>query len=112
MQIQIRKLNIEVKEIAYHKEISKNIKTFYETRFKGNFSKTNFEKQRFLNYLSTKTLTYEQYDLCENKIIESDLFVSINGMKNNKTPGNDGITKEFYENFWDELKNPEKKRLG
>ena len=27
-------------------------------------------------------------------------------MKNNKTPGNYGITKEFYETFWDELKTP------
>ena len=27
-------------------------------------------------------------------------------MKNNKTPGNDRITKEFYETFWDELKTP------
>ena len=25
-------------------------------------------------------------------------------MKNNKTPGNNGLTKEFYEIFWDELK--------
>ena len=30
----------------------------------------------------------------------------MNGMKNNKTPGNDGITKDFYETFWDELKTP------
>ena len=27
-------------------------------------------------------------------------------MKNNKTPGNDGLAKEFYEIFWDELKTP------
>ena len=27
-------------------------------------------------------------------------------MKKNKTPGNDGLTKEFYETFWDELKIP------
>ena len=27
-------------------------------------------------------------------------------MKNNKTAGNDGLTKEFYETFWDELKTP------
>ena len=30
----------------------------------------------------------------------------MNGMKNNKTPGNDGMTKDFYETFWDELKTP------
>ena len=27
-------------------------------------------------------------------------------MKNNKTSGSDGLTKEFYETFWDELKTP------
>ena len=25
-------------------------------------------------------------------------------MRNNKTPGNDGLTKEFYETFWNEIK--------
>ena len=48
------------------------------------FSKTNVKKQRFLNSLSTKTLTHEQYDLCEKKISRTDLFDFV--MKNNKTP--------------------------
>ena len=25
-------------------------------------------------------------------------------MKNNKTPGNDGLSKEFYEVFWNDVK--------
>ena len=25
-------------------------------------------------------------------------------MQNNKSPGNDGLTKEFYEGFWVEIK--------
>ena len=58
------------------------------------------------NSLDTKTLKNQQSDLCENEIRETDLFDSMKSMKNNKTPGNDddGLTKEFYETFWDELK--------
>ena len=26
-------------------------------------------------------------------------------MQNNKSPGNDGLTKEIYETFWNEIKN-------
>ena len=81
-------------------------KAFYETLFKRNLSKTNVKKQRLLNFLSTKTLTNEQYDLCENKISQTDLFDFMKSIKNNKTPGNNGLTKEFYETFWDELKTP------
>ena len=42
-------------------------------------------------------------------------------MQNNKSPGNNGLTKEFYETFWNEIKHPfmnsimeerEKKKLG
>ena len=58
------------------------------------------------NSLSTKTLANEQYDLCENNICETDLFDSMKSMKNNKNPGNDGLTKEIYETFWEELKTP------
>ena len=33
-------------------------------------------------------------------------------MKNNKTPSNDGLTKEFYKTFWDELKTPLMKSIN
>ena len=99
VQNRIWKLIVEEKEINHPKEISKNLKAFYETLFNQNFSKNNVEKQRFLNSLSTKILTNEQYHLCENKISETDLFDPMKSMKNNKTPGNGGLTKGFYETF-------------
>ena len=30
----------------------------------------------------------------------------LKSMENNKSPGNDGLSKEFYEYFWNEIKNP------
>ena len=99
--IQARKLMVKEKEMNDPKEISNNIKVFYETFLKQNSSKTNVEKQEFLSSLDTNTLTNQQSDLCENEIPKTD---STKSMKNDKTPGNDGLTKEFYETFWDELK--------
>ena len=52
-----------------HKEISNNIKTFYKTLFKRNFSETYVEKQQFLNSLITKTLN-EQYNLWKTKYVK------------------------------------------
>ena len=102
MQNQIRKLIVEEKEITDHKKISKSTKAFYKTLFKRNLSKTNVERQQFFNSLSTKTLTNEQNDLCKNKIIVD----SMKNMINNKTPGNNILTKQFYETFWGQLKLP------
>ena len=33
-------------------------------------------------------------------------FIWLKSMKNNKTPGNSGLTKKNHETFWDELKIP------
>ena len=99
--IQARKLMVKEKEMNDPKEISNNIKVFCETFLKQNSSKTNVEKQEFLSSLDTNTLTNQQSDLCENEIRKTD---SMKSMKNDKTPGNDGLTKEFYETFWDEIK--------
>ena len=51
----IGRLIVEQKEITNQEQIFRNIKAFYEILFKRNFSKTDVEKQRFLNSLSTKT---------------------------------------------------------
>ena len=51
VQNQVRTLIVKVKEITDPKEISNDIKAICETPFKQNSSKTNAEKQKFLNTL-------------------------------------------------------------
>ena len=40
--------------------------------------------------------------MCENDLTEDELLISLRSMQNNKTPGNDGLTKEFCETFWND----------
>ena len=51
-------------------------------------------------------LQEEQVIKCDVKITESELLKSLKSVKNDKSLGSDGITKEFYETFWEEIKTP------
>ena len=88
-------------EITNFEKINTEILFFYENLFKKkNFStKENLEK--FLNSISLPTLTNNEKLICEGEITEKDC--SLTNMENNKSPGNDGLTKEFYVIFWTEL---------
>ena len=65
----------------------------------------------FINFIKTleninfSTLTNEPGLEQEGIISETELTKALKSMKNDKSPGNDGITKEFYEFFWDDIKN-------
>ena len=64
-------------------------------------------KFRNLSRKSTFTkLSLDQKQLCEGNLTEKELFTALKSMENNKSPGNDGLTKEFYIAFWAEIKNP------
>ena len=59
-------------------------KHFPEKLFKRNFSKNNAEKEKVLNFLSTKALPNEQSNLCKNKIHSIDLLDSMKSMRTTK----------------------------
>ena len=50
------------------------------------------------------TLSNESKKTCEGKICEGECFAVLKEMKQNKSPGNDGLTVEFYTTFWTEIK--------
>ena len=49
-------------------------------------------------------LPENQARFCEETLTEKDLYNSLESMPNCKYPGNGGLTKGFYETFWNELK--------
>ena len=61
--------------------------------------------QRNINTVSKcPQLSTKQSLKCEKCITEKELFEALKSMPNDKSPGNDGLTKEFFETFWSEVK--------
>ena len=60
----------------------------------------------FLNEVSVLELNYEDARICKSDLNELELLKAQKSMQNNKSPGNEELTKEFYEMFWSEIKHP------
>ena len=100
----VRRLTDEVKDITDLKEINASICNFYKNLFKKSVSKSDSEKESFLDSIALPNLTSKSFDICESEITEKDLITALKSMPYGKSPGHDGLTKEFYEHFWDDLK--------
>ena len=81
-----------------------DLKPFYKTFFKKQSVRSESETYEFLGTLKVRKLSKGHRCLCERGITKKDLCNSLKGMHNNKSLGNDGLTKEFYENFWNHIK--------
>ena len=45
-------------------------------------------------------LSSDSREICEGKITEGECMAVLKEMKQNKTPGNDGLSVEFYLSLW------------
>ena len=97
IQGQVRTIVSNEKEITDESEINAHIAYFYETRFKEKLSFKNENLTQYLENISMPCLSKEKQDSCEGVITEKELFEALKSMQNNKSPGNDGLSKEFYE---------------
>ena len=119
IQAQIRKLIVNNQEITDQNKIQNELLFFYELFLETRqqtllkTAKVFWTKFLFLNYKDAR--------VCEGDLNELEFLKALKSMQNNKSPGNDGLTKEFYKMFWNEIKHPfmnsimearEKKKLG
>ena len=79
---------------------------FHKTVFTEKLQIQNKDITAYLNQISIPAFTGEQSQTCEGPISENELLKALKNMSNNKSPGNDGLTKEFYETFWEDFKKP------
>ena len=79
---------------------------FYKNLFTEKSEFQNEDINAYLSQINILILTKEQSQTCEGPITEYELLNALKSMPNNKSPGNDDLTKEFYETFWEEIKIP------
>ena len=63
------------------------------------------EVEAYLELIPLPKLTNEQKLSFEGITSKDEVFKSLKSMGNNKWPGNDGLSKEFFECFQNEIKN-------
>ena len=53
----------------------------------------------FLNAIDVPKLSEDQVKLCDEDLTKKYLYKSLRSMQNDKSPDNDGLTKEFMKPF-------------
>ena len=90
-------------EITGFNEIQKEIKSFYQSLYSRKSLKTEKQCLDYLKDINTPKITTQQKMVCEEKLTVKECFDTLLTMSNGKSPGNDGLTKEFYVCFWEDL---------
>ena len=98
----IRKLlNKEGQEIINSKAImSDELKDFYEDLYDNKDPDTDVDElHNFTKNLTIPKLSNYQQLLCEGQLTNTECYNVLDQLKNNKSPGNDGLAAEFYKHF-------------
>ena len=105
VKVLVRRLETNGKEICDQAKMKDGIKIFFKEVFKYK-GKSFTSISNILNSVDLSCLTNEQKDSCNIELWEKELYNALKSIPNNKTSGNDALSKEFYEAFWKELKYP------
>ena len=105
VQNQIRNILLGNIEVNNQKDINNELYLYYKNLFNERQHLSEHDINNFLNGVSKfPQLSTEESLECEKCITEKELFESSKSMPNDKSPGNDGLTKEYFETFWSEVK--------
>jgi hypothetical protein len=85
-------------------DILQEAQTFYADLYTKEQMDGNAQRH-FLDNISSKLQQHEQTD-CDAEITTQELTAALHTMQNNKSPGKDGLTREFYTKFWNHLAAP------
>ena len=90
-------------ELSEPETILSSIKSFYSTLYKKRSNKTETDCSNYLKTLNLPRLAGDECRICEGELAKRECWDTLQTMGNNKSPGNDGLSKEFYISFFNEI---------
>ena len=105
----IREVKLENGEIISNfAQVNKEIEDFYgkmytSKMFGSDVSEHNHNSHKFIEGLNIPQLNIEEQESLEKDLTFEELKDALTSVADNKSPGEDGFTKEFYEAFFDLL---------
>jgi len=89
--------------ITNQKEILEKQAEYYEDLYRNKLNKGINDIIEYLRDINMPELSEGDKEMCNGMVTKDECYRTLLLMKNNKTPGNDGLTTEFYKRFWNEL---------
>ena len=89
-------INVSEEEINDQKLILEKSKAFYTNLYTSKSRKTERKCLKYIASIDTPKQSDTAKLSCEGKLTLQNYWDALNSMKSGKTPGNDGITKEFH----------------
>ena len=99
----IRSLIVNGKEISDQSEILQEIKSYFVHKYSNIINKTEEECRSFLGKVNLPNLSESQALTMDAPITIQEVLSALEDMGNSKSPGNDGLQKEFYLFFFELL---------
>ena len=93
-------INSNGEEITDQGNILKEIKCFYSNLYSRKSVKTEQDCLYYLKSINAPKLSEIDKETCDGKLTVQSCWNALNTMKNGKSPGNDGLTKEVYMCFF------------
>ena len=85
-------------------KIMKEIEKFYSDLYSVD-DDTAYDNHPFLQGAEIPKLSCDMRNICEGRLSVKECFDCLQSFENNKSPGNDGLTVEFYKTFWNSVGN-------
>ena len=86
--------------------ILRKARNFYKLLYKSNCPTYDDLSNQFFSNNNLPQLCDAERESCDTEITEQECLEMLKSLKGNKSPGNDGLSKEFYLKFWKKLSKP------